>query len=96
MAEFYPYRLNLETDADGGFVVTSPDVPELVTQGDTKNAAIEAAHDAMLTAFAGYKHQLRAFPVPEHAPDKDCIVIALPKQVQAEILLFNTSIEEAA
>lgn len=36
-ARFIPYRLHLEADPDGGFVVTSPDVPELVTQGETKD-----------------------------------------------------------
>ena len=28
-------RIEFEREPDGGYVVTSPDIPELVTEGDT-------------------------------------------------------------
>lgn len=94
MTTFHPYRLNLEPDKDGWLVVTSPDIPELTTQGDTEEDAIESARDAMLTALGGYIHQRRAFPVPKRSPAKDCVVIRLPELVQAKVLLFNAMIEQ--
>lgn len=94
MAQFHPYRLNLEADPDGGFVVTSPDVPELVTQGETQDEAIENAREAMLAALSGYMRQRRAFPVPARAPGKDAITTRLPELVQAKVLLYNAMVEE--
>lgn len=95
MSKFYPYTLKLEVDLeDGGFVVTSPIVPELITQGDTKKEAIEMARDAMLAALHGYMHQRKAFPIPSKAPAKDAVTIRLPELVQAKVLLYNAMIEE--
>lgn len=95
MSKFHPYTLNLEPDReDGGFVVTSPIVPELITQGDTREEAIEMARDAMLAALQGYMHQRKAFPIPSKAPVKDAVTIRLPELVQAKVLLYNAMVEE--
>jgi antitoxin HicB len=94
MTQFHPYKLNLEADPDGGFVVTSPDVPELITQGESRDEAIESARDALVTALQGYIKQRRAFPIPSKAPGKADTVINLPELVQAKVLLYNAMIEE--
>lgn len=94
MSKFYPYTLKLEADPDGGFVVTSPVIPELITQGDTEQEAVEMARDAMLAALQGYMYQRKAFPVPSRAPAKDAIIIRLPELVQAKVLLYNAMVEE--
>jgi predicted RNase H-like HicB family nuclease len=41
------YKIHLESAEEGGFVVTSPDFPELVTQGDDENEATNNAYEAV-------------------------------------------------
>lgn len=51
----YSIRLYLEPNPDGQFTVTSPDVPGLVTEGDTPEliqANVQEALDALLEAWA--------------------------------------------
>ena len=38
---------------EGGFVVTFPDIPEAVTQGDDEAEAMRAAEDALEAALSG-------------------------------------------
>lgn len=54
MKQFRPYRLHIQADPDGGFVVTSPDVPELVTQGEMQKESLANAREALLVALSGY------------------------------------------
>jgi antitoxin HicB len=44
------------------FIVTFPDVPEAITQGDNLDEARANAHDALATALAGYLKRDRPFP----------------------------------
>ena len=41
------YKIHLEPAEEGGFIVTSPDFPELVTQGDNENEATNNAYEAV-------------------------------------------------
>lgn len=41
------YRITLEPGQDGWFVVTSPDIESLVTQGKTEKEAIDNAREAI-------------------------------------------------
>lgn len=45
--------LTLERAEEGGFVVTSPMDPALITEAETLEEAFEAAHDAMATLSQG-------------------------------------------
>jgi predicted RNase H-like HicB family nuclease len=45
------YPVTLKRDRDGGFVVTFKDIPEAITQGETKVGALTAARDALETAL---------------------------------------------
>ncbi len=56
-----PIRLLLTPAAEGGFVVTSPDLPELVTEGDTVAEALHNAKDALEAVRELYVE----FPRPE-------------------------------
>jgi len=40
------YAVDLTPQSDGGYVVTSPDMPGLVTEGDTFDEAMRAAVEA--------------------------------------------------
>jgi antitoxin HicB len=48
------YPVVLTPAAEGGFVVTFPDVPEAITQGDARADALVNARDALETALELY------------------------------------------
>jgi len=48
----YPVVLTPE-EVDGGFVVTFPDLPEAISQGEDAARALEEAADALDEAIAG-------------------------------------------
>ena len=52
---------------DGGYVVTSRDFPEAITQGDTIDEALAAAADALEEAIAGRIDDGREIPAPSAA-----------------------------
>jgi antitoxin HicB len=49
----FTYPVHLESSSEGGFVVTSRDVPEAITQGDTLQEALNEAIDALDEALQG-------------------------------------------
>jgi antitoxin HicB len=48
------YQATLIPDPDGGFTVTFRDVPEAITEGDTREEALLRAEDALESALAMY------------------------------------------
>lgn len=56
------YALTL-TEEDGGYVVTSPDLP-IVTEGDSLQHALDMASDAIDEALAGYMADGDDIPLP--------------------------------
>ena len=48
------YPATLTPDPDGGFTVTFRDVPEAITEGDTRDEALMRAEDALESALAMY------------------------------------------
>ena len=46
------YPVTLTPDPDGGFVVTFPDWPEAITQGETRDQALKEAADCLEEAVA--------------------------------------------
>lgn len=55
-------RLVLEPDPVGGYTVTSPDVPELVTEGDTAESALANVSDALAAVRELYHDLGKPFP----------------------------------
>lgn len=55
-------RLVLTPDPSGGFVVTCPDIPELVTEGDTAAEAVANVRDAVDAVRELYADTGRPFP----------------------------------
>jgi antitoxin HicB len=58
----YPVRLS--PAEEGGFVVSFPDVPEALTQGEDEAEAMLRAADALETALEMYIDAAKALPVP--------------------------------
>jgi len=58
----YRIPLLLSPQPEGGFTVTSPLLPELVTEGDTVEAAVANAHDALAAVVEIYHDLGRTLP----------------------------------
>ncbi|MBK7017334.1 MAG: type II toxin-antitoxin system HicB family antitoxin [Sulfuritalea sp.] len=58
------YPVILEAQPEGGFVVTFPDVPEAITQGEDEDEALLYAVDALETALSFYVDDRKPLPVP--------------------------------
>jgi antitoxin HicB len=52
----------LSPQPEGGFTVTSPLLPELVTEGDTIEEAFQNARDALAGVVEAYEELGRALP----------------------------------
>ncbi len=63
----YLYPVTLEPDPDGGFVVTCPDLPEVVTQADDEAGALAGAEDAVAEALASRLAHGESVPAPSTA-----------------------------
>ena len=62
MARVYKIPLVLASQPEGGYTVTSPVLPELVTEGDTLDEAIEHVRDALKAVIETYEDLGRPFP----------------------------------
>lgn len=78
--ELYRYTIIFEPAAEGGYVVTCPALPGLVTEGDT----IEEARAMAKDAIRGYLQSLRA---DGQAIPTEAASIADPVKEQVEVAL---------
>lgn len=58
----FDYPVILEAQPEGGFVVTFPDVPEGITQGEDEDEALMYAVDALETALSFYVDARKPLP----------------------------------
>ena len=58
----YKIPLVLEPQPEGGYTVTSPLLPELVTEGDTVDEAISNVKDALAAVVEAYQDLGRSMP----------------------------------
>ncbi len=58
----YKLPLVFEPQAEGGYTVTCPLLPELITEGDTIAEALENVNDALLTIIETYQDLQRPLP----------------------------------
>jgi antitoxin HicB len=88
MAHEFAYPIVLTEEPSGGFVVSCPDLPELLTQGDDRADAVEQAIDALEEAIAGRIR--RGDDIPEASvpgEGEDVEVIRLPPIMAAKAAL---------
>ena len=86
----YPFLL---TPDGSGYMVTFPDVPEAISYGETKEAAIDLAYDCLITALDFYFDDMRRVPAPSKA-GKEHHVVALPPSVAIKIELLNEMVRQ--
>jgi antitoxin HicB len=82
-----------EAQPEGGFTVTFRDVPEAITQGDSKEEALSEAAGALVTAMEFYFEEGRPVPAPSKAR-KGEEEVSLPVSISAKVLLLNAMLEE--
>lgn len=63
MATLLKIPLVMRPQPEGGFTVTSPVLPELVTEGDTVEEALQHVHDALRAVIEIYEDTERALPL---------------------------------
>jgi antitoxin HicB len=82
------YRVTLEDD-EGTVLVKSPDFPEVITFGETREAALSYAVGAFREAIAGRIHYKEPIPNPSKIRVKDNF-ITLPLQTEMKIRVYES------
>ena len=83
----FGYRLALERQENGWWLVHFPDLPEALTEGRTKAEARANALDCAITALEGYMKAGRPIPRGSHnARDR----VVLPSLVTAKLAVYET------
>ena len=86
------YPVNLRRD--GKFIlVTFPDIPEAITQGDNREHALAMAKEALELAMEFYFDDRRPAPLPSRAR-KGQAVVNLSPSVAAKVLLLNEMLRQ--
>jgi len=62
MSALYKIPLTLEPQPEGGYAVTCRDLPELITEGDTVEEALEHVADALRAVIEIYEDTGRSLP----------------------------------
>jgi antitoxin HicB len=70
----YKVPLLLSPQPEGGFTVTSPLLPELVTEGDTVDEALTNVQDALAAVVEAYQDLGRPLPPNTQLEDLDGLV----------------------
>lgn len=83
------YPVNLDPDS-GGFVVSFPDIPEALTQGDSREEALSMALDALVTAFEFYFEDNQKIPLPSEVTGE---FVDVPLSVASKVLMLNAFID---
>lgn len=85
------YPVHLEPAEEGGFVVTFPDIPEAITEGDDEVEALVWALDALQTMLQSYMDDKQRIPYPSPADGQP--VVILPVIIAGKVILHNTLLE---
>ncbi|MDF4130361.1 type II toxin-antitoxin system antitoxin HicB [Escherichia coli] len=86
------YPVTLTPAPEGGYMVSFVDIPEALTQGETVAEAMEAAKDALLTAFDFYFEDNGLIPLPSPLNSHDHF-IEVPLSVASKVLLLNAFLQ---
>ena len=75
VSRLFKIPLLLTPQLEGGFTVTSPLLPELVTEGDTIDEALENARDALTTVVEAYEDAGRSLPASIQLHDQSSAIL---------------------
>ena len=85
------YPVHLEPAEEGGFVVTFPDIPEAITQGEDEADALAWAQEALEIALEVYLDKKLRVPYPSALDGRPAVI--LPVVESGKIILHNTLID---
>jgi antitoxin HicB len=88
------YPAALTPDPDGGFTVTFRDVPEAITEGDTRDEALLRAEDALESALAMYVVAKEPLPVSSKT-EPDEVMVPLSALGMAKTALYEAMREQS-
>ncbi len=77
----------LEPNGEGGFIASFPDVPEALTEGASRDEAIENAADALEVALLGRMKDGDDIPAP-HAGPKGGVAVHVAAQASAKLAFY--------
>ncbi len=83
------YRARFVPEPDGGYLVTFPDIPEAITQGDDLADAKASAADALAVALRGYLADGKQLPA-RNATDADLIDIPVDAETALKIAVIES------
>jgi antitoxin HicB len=83
----FVYPVTLTPDTDGGFVVTFRDWPEAITQGETRDQALEEAADCLEEAVAARIDDRGEIPLPS-SPMADDATVPVPITTALKAALY--------
>ena len=86
----YPAGLHQLPDA---VLVSFPDVPEALTEGETVEDAMREAVDCLVTALGGYVRNGQRIPVPSERPNAP--LVRLPALAAAKVALYQTMLDQS-
>ncbi|MDR3745012.1 MAG: type II toxin-antitoxin system HicB family antitoxin [Acidobacteriaceae bacterium] len=86
------YPIHIKPDGKH-FLVTFPDIPEAITQGESVEEARAAAVNALETALDFYFEQARLVPEPSRIR-RDAEFVELSASLSAKVLLLNEMIRQ--
>ena len=87
------YPATLTPDPDGGFTVTFRDVPEAITEGDSREEALLHAEGALESALAMYVAAKEPLPVTSAAL-ADEVVVPLSALGMAKTAIYDAMCEQ--
>ncbi|MCA1778203.1 MAG: type II toxin-antitoxin system HicB family antitoxin [Xanthomonadaceae bacterium] len=87
------YPVTLVQDEQGQYVVTSPDVPEAITDGASQQQALREMGEALGAALAGYAIEGRDIPTPSE-PEPGQRLVPVAPLVAAKLALRTALREE--
>ena len=86
------YPVNLRKDGEY-ILVTFPDIPEAITQGDDRDHALRMAREALELAMEFYFEDRRPVPAPSKAK-RGQAVVELSASLSAKVLLLNEMLQQ--
>jgi antitoxin HicB len=89
----FDYPVVLQAQDEGGFVVTFPDVPEAITQGDDEEEALLYAVDALETALSIYVGARKPLPTPSK-PKRGQRVVHPSALESAKLAIYAEMVEQ--
>lgn len=88
------YPATLVPDPDGGFTVTFSDVPEAITEGNSREEVLLRAENALGSALAMYVAARQPLPIPSETAANE-VTVPLSALGMAKAALYNAMREQA-